>query len=459
MARVLVIDDEPLVREVIAEMLTEAGHEVTQAGDAAQGLAELYGGDPELVVSDIVMPGLSGIELLRNVRDARPSLPVVLVTGAGTYTNLSEALAGGADGLVMKPFSHGKLASAVSAALERADRSEREMRKRLFTPTLTGALANAIEARDSSLHGHCERLSELAMRIAVDAGITGDELEIVRLGAVLHDIGKIGIPDRVLLKPGSFTPEERALMCTHPLIGDRLLEQLDELAHIRSVVRHHHERWDGDGYPDALAGERIPPAARVVALADAIEAMTGPRPYRAALSPSEVLQELHRGRGAQWEPGLVDIALELVHAGDIQFREDGLEIRADPEQSEEPSHSVLVVEDDPTQALVTREALTEALGRVVVVNAPDLRSAEELCEGSTWSLVILDDNLPDGSGIGLIETLQRIRPETPVLILARGTSEDVAIEAVKHGATGYVVKGDDFAQALGSRVRALLQAA
>jgi putative two-component system response regulator len=459
MARVLVIDDEALVRSVIAEILVDAGHEVREATNAEEGLEALVTGGPDLIVSDILMPGLSGIELLRRVREQRPSLPVVLVTGAGTYTNLSDALAGGADGLVMKPFSHAELAAAVAGALERAGRSERELRRRLFTPTLTGALANAIEARDSSLHGHCERLSALALRIACEVGLTGEELETVRLGAILHDIGKIGIPDRVLVKAGPFTPEERALMATHPLIGDRLLEPLAELAHIRPVVRHHHERWDGNGYPDGIAGDAIPLAARIVAVADAVEAMTGPRPYRERLEREAVVAELEHGRGTQWDPAVVDIALSLIRAGHVSFCEDGIAVDDDQEAAATETHSVLVVEDDPDHALLTRQAVMDSLERAVVVTARDLRSAEELCRGSTWSLIILDNNLPDGDGVELIETLRATRPETPVLVLTGQGSEELAVEAFRHGAADYVVKANGYAELLASRVRALVEAA
>ena len=327
MARILVIDDEPLVRSLMAQILSAAGHEVSEAGDAREALSTLERCDAELIVSDLLMPGVSGSELMRRVRELRPSLPVVLVTGVGTYTTVSDALGGGADGLVLKPFSHTELEDAVSGALERAGRSERELRRRLFTPTLTGALANAIEARDSSLHGHCERLSALALRLAGASGLGAEELETVRLGAILHDIGKIGIPDRVLLKAGPFTSEERALMATHPLIGDRLLEPLADLVHVRPVVRHHHERWDGGGYPDHLAGAEIPIAARIVALADAMEAMTGPRRYRRPLRPEAVVAELEINRGSQWDPDLVDVALALIRAGAVGFTPGGVEVR------------------------------------------------------------------------------------------------------------------------------------
>jgi putative two-component system response regulator len=309
MTRVLVIDDETIVRHLIAEILEDAGYEIEAASTAERGLDLLDAWDPQIVVSDILMPGLSGLELLGQVRARRASLPVVLVTGAGTYEILTEALAQGAAGLVTKPFTHEQIATAVAEALVRAKRSETELRERLLAPTLASALANAIEARDHALHGHCERLAAFAISLAEQLGLPQSEIESIRLGAILHDVGKIGIPDSVLLKPGPLDDEERAVIRTHTLIGDHLLEPLELLESARPIVRHHHERWDGTGYPDGLAGERIPLGARIVAVADAIEAMAADRVYSRAFSKEEILAELAAGRGTAWDPRIVDVAL------------------------------------------------------------------------------------------------------------------------------------------------------
>jgi putative nucleotidyltransferase with HDIG domain len=195
-----------------------------------------------------------------------------------------------------------------------------------LTPTVAGALANAIEARDLGMTGHCERLSALAMLLARRYGLGRREVETVRLGAILHDIGKIAIPDRVLLKPGPLAAEDLAVIQTHPLIGDRLLQPLELLESARPIVRHHHERWDGSGYPDGLAGTEIPLAARLVAVADGIEAMSSARPYREPCSRGEVERELASGRGIQWDPELVDLVLELIEAGAVSFGPDGARV-------------------------------------------------------------------------------------------------------------------------------------
>ena len=312
MTRILVIDDEAVVLHVLTEILGAAGYEVEAAETAERGLELLADFAPNLIVSDVLMPGLSGLDLLEIVDRRHASLPVVLITAAGTYDVLTEALAHGAAGLVTKPFTHDQLVDAVARALDRALRSENELRERLLAPTLASALANAIEARSSELGGHCERLASLAVEIADRVGLSPGDVEAVRLGAILHDVGKIGIPDKVLFKPGPLDPDERVVINTHTVIGDHLLEPLDLLVAARPVVRHHHERWDGTGYPDGIAGEDIPLGARIVSVADAIEAMSSERCYSRAFSLAEVIEELQACSGTAWDPAIVAVALAVL---------------------------------------------------------------------------------------------------------------------------------------------------
>jgi putative two-component system response regulator len=456
--RVLVIDDEAVVRDLMVEILERAGYEVVGAETAERALQLLN--EVSVVVSDIVMPGLTGIELLDEVRNRRPSMPVVLVTGAGTYENLSEAVARGVDGFVMKPFSHAELQRAVTAAIERARRAEQDLRERLLAPTLAAALGNAIEARDSGMEGHCERLSALAIRLGECAGLSREELEQIRLGAVLHDIGKIGIPDRVLLKAGPLDPGELAHMRTHTVIGDRLLAPLELLAGVRPIVRHHHERWDGEGYPDGLAGEHIPLSARIVALADSIEAMSAHRVYRSALGREAIVQELESGRGRQWDPNLVDLARDLIRSGELRFDESGLELLTHAEVAERPSiQSVLLVEGDFEHAEVTARALEHEFADVRVVRADCLERGVHLFKSSSWKLAIVDHLLPDGSGLDFLDAVRELEPAVPVLMLTGEETQSAAVEAYRRGATDYVVKSNGFVGSLTDRVRTVLEAA
>ena len=458
MSQILVIDDEKVIRELMREILDRAGYETIGAATADEALGLLADNEIGLVVSDIVMPGLSGLELLEEVRARRPSLPVILVTGAGTYQNLSQAVTRGADGLVIKPFSHKDLQNAVAIALERARRSEHDVRERLLAPTLAAALANAIEARDGELQGHCERLGELAVRVATQMGLDPVAVEHVRLGALLHDVGKIGIPDRVLLKNGALTDAEQELMRKHPLIGDELLNPLDFLPDVRAIVRHHHERWDGAGYPDGLAGEDIPLGARIVGVADAVEAMSAPRPYRAPLGHSALVEELRKGRGTQWDARAVDFVSGLIDNGELRFQPDGLLLDArQPDAA--PELSVLLVEANRDSARVTAAAIEGALDNVRVVHAVNMQSANELCRSSRWDLAVVEGELADGSGIDFLKRIKEQIPSLPVLMLTGPGSEETAIEAFRCGASDYVVKTNGYPAELGERVRSFLEAA
>jgi putative two-component system response regulator len=455
--RVLVIDDEHVIRMLVMEILEAAGHEVTGAESAERALTLLDREDFDLVVSDVVMPGLSGLELLEVVRARRASLPVILITGAGTYDTLSQALTRGAAGLVTKPFAHSEIQSAVADALERASRSRDELREKLLAPTLASALANAIEARDSYLHGHCERLAALAVRLAESLRLRPDEVETVRLGAILHDVGKIGIPDRVLLKPGPLDEEERRIVETHPEIGDRLLEPLDLLAGARPIVRHHHERWDGAGYPDGLAGDEIPLGARIVAVADAVEAMSARQLYRRPRTSDEIIAELERHSGAQWDAEVVAAALALIASGELELLPDGLRLLEMPPSARPgPGLTVLLVEGDDELAARVTEALESALPTAVIARAATATGVEDLVNGAEWSLAVVDHQLPDGRGPDVIGALRAASPAMPILVLTGQGAEETAIDAFRRGASDYVVKGGGYLEALTHRVRGLV---
>ena len=457
MSRILVIDDEDVIRGLVVEILEAVGYEVTSAESAERALALLEKADFDLVVSDVVMPGLSGLELLEAVRARRASLPVVLVTGAGTYDTLSQALTRGAAGLVTKPFAHSELQSAVADSLSRAARSREELRERLLAPTLASALANAIEARDEYLHGHCERLAALAVRVAELLGLSQEDVETVRLGAILHDIGKIGIPDRVLLKPGALDDEERRIIETHPEIGDKLLEPLDLLDGARPVVRHHHERWDGAGYPDQIVGAAIPLGARIVAVADSVEVMSSRQLYRRPRTPEQIVDELRAARGKQWDPEIVDLVLSLIDSGELDLSGDGLRLLEKAQvKVSAPGMSVLLVEDDDDHALLVTEVLERALEGAVVSRAGSVARAAELSNGSTWSLAVVDHNLSDGLGLQVLDALRASDPTMPIVMLTGQGSEENAIEAFRHGASDYVVKGGGYLDALATRVRGLV---
>lgn len=324
---ILVLDDEPVIRALIKQQLGQAGYRALLADSAQHAIDLVSQQQIDLVLSDVLMPGdISGFQVIDALRATRPSLPIVLITGAGTGEHMSSALDHGAAGFITKPFTAQELCEKISTVLSRSALSELDLRERLLAPTVASVLANAIELRDGGMEGHTERLAALALEIGRLCSLEETELAALELGAVLHDIGKIGIPDSVLLKPGPLTEGERAVIQRHTGIGDELLAPLALLEPVRMIVRHHHERWDGNGYPDGLAEEQIPRLARIVAIADSIEAMSGARAYREPRNREQVVSELLKGRATQWDPELVDLTLELIEEDRLRFGSGGMRV-------------------------------------------------------------------------------------------------------------------------------------
>jgi len=287
--RVLVVDDESQCSRLLVRLLTPEFHvDVAEAGETA--LAAIAAVPPDLVLLDVGLPGMNGIEVCRVLKRAPATrlIPVVLVTGMG---HRSERLAGidaGADDFIEKPFDLEQLKARIRSLT----------RLKRFTDDLDSAesvimsLALTVEARDPYTEGHCERLSTYAVALGSALGLSDDDLAALGRGGFLHDVGKIGIPDALLLKGDRLTPDEYEQVKLHPVIGERLLGDLRSLAPVRPIVRHHHERLDGSGYPDGLRGAEIPLLAHVVSIVDAFDAMTTPRPYRTAMSHPAAIVEL-----------------------------------------------------------------------------------------------------------------------------------------------------------------------
>jgi putative two-component system response regulator len=333
-ARVLVVDDEPSSIVTVREALTTTGKRVVVAESAEEALRFLEEDPFDLVLADDrILELRSGLELVGVVCERFPSLPVLLMTHTDDPGRLAAALDLGATGVLPAPFGADELLEKVERVLLRKSRAEAEVRKRLVGPTIAVALANAIEVKDAEIHGQVERLSEIALAIGRRLRLGRNELQSLEIGAVLHDVGKIGIPDQILLKPSALSPEEREVMKAHAVIGDQMLRHLG-LDAIRPAVRHHHERWDGTGYPDQLAGHEIPLLARVLAVADSIEAMTAQRPYRGRLQLARLREELAGGRGHQWDPHLVDLAVDMIDDGTLDLGADETDETVSP--SREP---------------------------------------------------------------------------------------------------------------------------
>jgi putative two-component system response regulator len=309
-ATILVVEDDRMVREVLEEHLTRLRYQVLAADSAEAALHLLEEITPDLVLTDVHMGPMSGIDLCARLkRDPRFQLtPVIILTGYADLEARVAGLAAGADDFFAKPVDFIELQTRVAALLRGKfllDQLER-------AESVITTLALTIEARDPYTGGHCERLARYATALGRALGVDGALLKALRLGGFLHDLGKIAIPDRILLKPGPLDPEERAVMQTHAAIGADLVRDMRTLDDVRPLIRHHHERYDGSGYPDGLRGEGIPLGARILAIVDVYDALRTARPYKAAMSHAQAVAILQRETAAgAWDPQLVSAFIQL----------------------------------------------------------------------------------------------------------------------------------------------------
>ena len=322
----LVVDDDDGVRRVVAAILEDEGYEVRTAREAAEALAILADVPFALVVSDLKMPGRDGLWLLREIRPRYEDTAVILLTGYGEVDSAVQALKEGAADYLRKPVRVNELSAAVVKALDRR-RLQRENRAyqthledmveektrelgEAYDRTLE-ALVTALDARECETGNHSQRVVRVTLAICDRMNIVGEERANIARGALLHDIGKIGVPDHVLLKPGKLTDDEWVEMRKHPDIGARILSGIDFLSKAADIVRAHQERYDGTGYPGGLAGKDIPIGARIFAVADALDAIVSDRPYRRGQSFEHARKEIAAGAGTQFDPNVVEAFLKL----------------------------------------------------------------------------------------------------------------------------------------------------
>ena len=289
---VLVVDDLEANGRLMERLLSRDGYRLRIAHDGQEALEAVAQEQPDVILMDVLMPKLDGFEACRRIKDdpATRLIPVVLVTALADTNSRIKGLEVGADDFISKPFSEPELRARVRSLL----------RIKHYTDELDSAesvilsLALTIEARDGTTDGHCQRLAGYAAALGTTLALEPQEIAALRLGGFLHDIGKVGIPDRILLKPARLTPDEYELMKQHTIIGDRLCGELRSLRHVRPIIRHHHERQDGSGYPDGLKGDEIPLLAQIMGVVDVFDALTTPRPYKDALPvdrANEMLRE------------------------------------------------------------------------------------------------------------------------------------------------------------------------
>jgi putative two-component system response regulator len=309
--KILIVDDESGARAALEFLLRREGFEVRDAADGPSAIQECATFRPDLILLDIMMPGMNGFEVCRHIK-ATPETrltPVVLVTGLTTTEDRITGINAGADDFLSKPIDLNELLARTRSLL----------RLKQYTDELENAeavlfsLAHSIEARDPYTHGHCERLAEMSARMGERLGVPEEQIKALRRAGVVHDIGKVVVPDSILLKPGPLTLDETKVMQKHPVVGERICAPLKTFRLVLPIIRHHHEKHDGTGYPDKLQGEEIPLTARILQLSDVYDALTTDRPYKVAFTPEVALdlmgEEAERG---WWDRELFEAFREMI---------------------------------------------------------------------------------------------------------------------------------------------------
>lgn len=295
--RVLIADDDSGCRNLICELLEVEGMDVVTATDGHQAVAEFDRLHPDIVLLDVQMPGLDGFSACRHIKKnpATRLVPVIFMTGLSELTDRVRGIEAGADDFLTKPISPPELVARVRSLLSLKHFTDDL--ERAETVLLT--LARSIEEKDAYTQGHCERLSRMSVLLGEKIGLSGEEISALRRGGIVHDIGKVAVPDSILLKPGRLTPDEMRIVQEHPVTGERICAPLRSFRTVLPIIRHHHEKMNGTGYPDGLRGDEIPITARVLQIVDVYDALTTTRPYKKALTPSEALdvmaEEVRRG--------------------------------------------------------------------------------------------------------------------------------------------------------------------
>ncbi|HEY3307376.1 MAG TPA: HD domain-containing phosphohydrolase [Desulfuromonadaceae bacterium] len=333
---ILIVDDEEMIRELLSSTLVQEGYICYQAANVDEAFNILGDHRIDLVVSDIMMPGRSGVELLKDLKKVDPEIAVLMITGLSDMNTAMECIHLGADDYITKPFGISRVLLTVrnliekrSLAIEKKNyqvslefkvmkqtekiRSTMSDLHTAYDNTLS-ALVKALDAREKEVGSHSERVMSYTMFIASKIGISGTELEKLGKGALLHDIGKIGITDNILLKPGKLDDQEWVEMRRHPQIGYDILSEIKFLEGPAEIILTHHERFDGNGYPNKLIGQQIPIGSRIFGVVDTLDAMTSDRPYRKALPFEAVIHEVKKFRGTQFDPDIADIFLSISRA-------------------------------------------------------------------------------------------------------------------------------------------------
>ncbi|HEY9597053.1 MAG TPA: two-component system response regulator [Cyanophyceae cyanobacterium] len=310
--KILVVDDHPSSRMTAVALLSVEGYEVLEAESGLKGLELVAQVNPDLILLDVMMPGMDGFEVCRRLKTDEQTrlIPVVFITALNDTRSRIMGIEAGGDDFLSKPFDRLELSARVKSLVhqKRLNEDLDHAEQVLFS------IARAIESRDPDTGDHCERLVAMGKAFGEYIQLSRIDIRNLMWGGYLHDIGKVGIPDAVLLKKGSFTPEEREIMNNHVLIGERICKPLRSMHGVIPIIRYHHERWDGSGYPDGLVGDDIPYLAQVFQIIDIYDALTSERPYKAAFTATKALDIIAQETAKGWRnPKLVEQFTEFIH--------------------------------------------------------------------------------------------------------------------------------------------------
>ncbi|MFA4875283.1 MAG: HD domain-containing phosphohydrolase [bacterium] len=308
---VLAVEDDPTILLVIEKMLTAHGCVVKKATSGQEALDAVWNELPDVILLDVMMPGMNGFEVCKKLKGSQTTrlVPVIIVTALQEREDRIKGIQAGCDDFISKPIDRLELIARVHA-LGQVKRLNDDLD---HAEAVVLSLARAVEAKDTTTGDHCDRLIRLSRAFGTYLGLEEKDIRTLERASILHDVGKIGIPDSILLKPGKLTDDEWEIMRTHPIVGEEICHPLKSLSEVCPIIRHHHEKWNGMGYPDGLMADSIPYLARVFQVMDAFDAMSTQRPYKRAFSLEETLRTLGEETvKGYWDPAVMDKFLDFI---------------------------------------------------------------------------------------------------------------------------------------------------
>ncbi len=308
---VLVVDDDQTNLLVVEKMLTSYGCTVEKAISGKEALNSVWKKLPDVILLDVMMPGMDGFEVCQKLKASQTTrlVPVIIVTALQEREDRIKGIQSGCDDFISKPIDRLELIARVHA-LGQMKRLNDDLD---HAEAVVLSLARAVEAKDHTTGDHCDRLMRLCRQFGEFLGLEEKDVRTLERASILHDVGKIGVPDKILLKPDKLTPDEWEVMHEHPILGEEICHPLKSLQDVCPIIRHHHEKWNGSGYPDGLVAESIPYLARVFQIIDAYDALTSERPYKRAFDVSESVQILRdEAKNGQWDPDIVEKFFDFI---------------------------------------------------------------------------------------------------------------------------------------------------